>query len=98
METNYAQDFDLNIDLHSVDVNDVAPPTIKLGDAKHYASLLSNFLLKKNPYILVLMKLLISQKLAGNLDKMIIANLGGNTINLRTPISRVIEFFKKLLL
>ena len=50
METNYAQDFDLNIDLHSVDVNDVAPPTIKLGDAKHYASLLSNFLLKKSLY------------------------------------------------
>ena len=26
--TNYAQDFDLNIDLHSIDVDDVAPPTI----------------------------------------------------------------------
>jgi hypothetical protein len=26
--TNYAQDFDLNVDLNSVDVDDVAPPTI----------------------------------------------------------------------
>ena len=26
--TNYAQDFDLNFDLNSVDVDDVAPPTI----------------------------------------------------------------------
>jgi hypothetical protein len=30
---NYAQCFDLNVDLHSVYVNDVAPPTIKLSDA-----------------------------------------------------------------
>jgi hypothetical protein len=42
---NHAQGFDLNVDLHSVDVDDVAPPTIKLSDAKHHASLLSNFLL-----------------------------------------------------
>jgi hypothetical protein len=55
---NYAQGFDLNVDMHSVDVNDVAPPTIKLSDAKGHASLLSNFLLD-NSYILVLMKLLI---------------------------------------
>jgi hypothetical protein len=41
---NYAQGFDLNGDLHSGDVDDVAPPTIKLSDAKHHASLLSNFL------------------------------------------------------
>jgi hypothetical protein len=26
--TNYAQDFDLNVDLNSVDVDDVAPSTI----------------------------------------------------------------------
>ena len=26
--TNYAQDFDLNFDLNSVDVDDAAPPTI----------------------------------------------------------------------
>ena len=42
---NHAQDFDLNVDLHSVDVDDVAPPTIKLSDAKRHASLLSNILL-----------------------------------------------------
>jgi hypothetical protein len=39
------QGFDLNVDLHSVDVDDVAPPTIKLSDAKRHASLLSNLLL-----------------------------------------------------
>jgi hypothetical protein len=41
---NYAQGFDLNIDLHSVDVDALAPPTIKFSSAKHYTSLLSNFL------------------------------------------------------
>ena len=45
MGTNHAQDFDLNFDLHSIDVDDVAPPTIKLSDVTHHASLLSNFLL-----------------------------------------------------
>jgi hypothetical protein len=25
---NYAQGFDLNVDMHSIDVDDVAPPTI----------------------------------------------------------------------
>ena len=40
---DYAQGFYLNVDLHSIDVNDVAPPTIKLSDAKCHASLLSNF-------------------------------------------------------
>ena len=29
----------VNIDLHSVDVNDIAPPTIKISDAKRHASL-----------------------------------------------------------
>jgi hypothetical protein len=42
---NHAQGFDLNVDLHSIDVDDVAPPTIKLSDAKRHASSLSNFLL-----------------------------------------------------
>jgi hypothetical protein len=41
---NHAQGFDLNVDLHSIDVDDVAPPTVKLSDAKHHALLLSNFL------------------------------------------------------
>ena len=38
--TNYAQGFDLNVNLDLVDVNDGAPPTIKLGDAKRHESLL----------------------------------------------------------
>ena len=33
-----SQDFDLNVDLDLVDVDDVAPPTVKLSDAKHHAS------------------------------------------------------------
>ena len=44
---NYAQRFDLNVDLHSVDVDNVDPPTIKLSDAKRYASLLSKFLIRQ---------------------------------------------------
>ena len=48
--TNYAQDFDLNVDLDSIDVDDVAPPTINLSDAKRHASLLSSFLLKNSLY------------------------------------------------
>ena len=47
--TNYTQDFDLNIDLHLVDV-DVAPPIVKLSDAKRHASLLSSFLLENSLY------------------------------------------------
>ena len=43
LRTNYAQDFDLNVDLHYKDVDDVAPPTIKHSDAKHHVSLLSTF-------------------------------------------------------
>ena len=46
--TNYAQDFDLNIDLHSIDMDDVAPPTVHLSDAKCHASLLSSYLLKNS--------------------------------------------------
>ena len=41
----YVQDFDLNIDIRLVDVDDVAPPTVKLRDAKHHAPLLSSFLI-----------------------------------------------------
>ena len=42
---NSTQDFDIVVDLDSVDVDDVAPPPVKLGDAKRHASLLSNYLL-----------------------------------------------------
>jgi hypothetical protein len=45
---NYAQGFDLNVDLHSINVDDVTPPTLKLSDAKCDASLLSDFLLDKS--------------------------------------------------
>ena len=41
LRINYAQGFDLNVHLHSVDVDDVTPPTIKPCDAKRHASLLS---------------------------------------------------------
>ena len=40
---NYSQGFD--IDVRSIDVDDVVPPTLKLNDATRHASLLSNFLL-----------------------------------------------------
>ena len=58
LETNYAQDFDLNIDLDSLDMDDVAPPTKRLSDTKHHASLLSSFLLE-NSYNLVLKKIIV---------------------------------------
>jgi hypothetical protein len=45
---NHAQGFDLNVDLHSVDVDDVAPPIVKLSVVKSHASLLSNFLFDKS--------------------------------------------------
>ena len=44
LKTNYAQDFDLDVDLDLVNVGDVDPPTIKLIDAQCHASLLSSFL------------------------------------------------------
>jgi hypothetical protein len=43
--TDYAQDFDLNVDLDLVDVDDIAPPTLKLSDAKRHASISFSFLL-----------------------------------------------------
>ena len=66
---NHAQGFDLNVDLHPVDVNDVAPPTIKLSDVKRQASLLPNFLLDDLLHFGI-------QKLVGNLGKITIANVG----------------------
>ena len=46
LRTNFAQDFDLNVDLDLVAVKDVASPKVKLSDAKRHASLLSSFLLE----------------------------------------------------
>ena len=71
---NYAQGFDLNVDMYSVDVNDVAPPTIKLSDAKCHASLLFNFLVDNSLHFGV-NEIISFQKLVWNLDKMKIANL-----------------------
>ena len=76
METNCAQDFDLNIDLHSIDVDDVAPLTIKLSDTKCHTSLLSTSFLLQNSLYFGVNKIINFQKLVGNLDKMTIANLG----------------------
>ena len=71
---NHAQGFDLNVDLHSVDVDDVAPPTLDLSDAKRYASLLFDFLLDNLLHFGV-NEIISFQKLVENLDKMTIANL-----------------------
>jgi hypothetical protein len=73
--TNYVQDFDLNVDLDSVDVDDVAPPTIKLSDDECHAPLLSRFSLE-NSLNFGVNKIISSQMLVENLDKMIVANLG----------------------
>ena len=71
---NFEQDFDLNVALDVVDVDDVVPPTTKLSDANHHASLLSSFLLKNSLYFGV-NEMISFQKLVGNLDKRTIANL-----------------------
>lgn len=58
--SNFTNDFRLNLDLtHSVEVNDVTPPTAKLSDAKNHALLLFSFLFDNFAY-LVSMKLLLS--------------------------------------
>ena len=72
---NYAQGFDLNFHLHLVDVDDVAPPTIKLRDAKRHASLFLNLFLDNSLHFGV-NEIIYSQKLVGILNKMIVANLG----------------------
>jgi hypothetical protein len=66
--------FDLNVDLHSVDVDDVAPPTVKLSDANCHASLLSNFLLDNSLHFGV-NETICFHKLVGKLDKKIVASL-----------------------
>ena len=72
---SHAQGFDLNVDLHSVDVDDVVPPTIKLSDTKCHPSLLSNFLLNNSLHFGV-NEIFSFLKLLGNLNKMTIVNLG----------------------
>ena len=75
MGTNYVQYFDLKFDLHSVDVDDVAPPTIKPRVAKLHESLMSSFLLEDSLYFGV-NEIISFQKLGGIVDKLTIANLG----------------------
>ena len=73
--TNDAQDFDLNIHLHLVGVDDVAPPTIRLCDAKRHASLLSSFLVENTLYFGV-NEIISSHRSVRNSYKMTNANLG----------------------
>ena len=74
LEINHAQAFDLNVDLHSVDVDDVPPPTIKFSDAKCHAALLSNFL-SDNYLHFGVNEFLSFKNLVGNLDKVTIVDL-----------------------
>ena len=64
---NPTQLFDLNVDLDSIDVDNVIPLTIKLSDGEHHASLLCSFLLE-NPSYLGVNGIIIFQKLVGNLN------------------------------
>jgi hypothetical protein len=75
LRTNSPQDFDLNVDLDLVNVDDVAPPTVKLSDVKRHASLLSSFFIENSLHFGV-NEIISFQKLIGILDKMIVANLG----------------------
>ena len=56
-------------------MDDVAPSTVKLSDAKRHASLLFSFFLESSLYFGVNENINF-QKLGGHLDKMTIANLG----------------------
>ena len=65
----------LIIRVTSVDVGDVAPPTVKLSDAKCHASLLSRFLLENSLYFGV-DEIMSFQKLVGNLEIKTVVKLG----------------------
>ena len=60
----------MRIRVISVDVDDVASPTIKLSDAKRHASLLSNFLSYKSLCFNV-NEITSLNNLLGNLDKLL---------------------------
>ena len=75
LETNCAQDFVLDVYMHSKDVDDVVPPKTTLSDSKCHASLLSSFLLENFLYFGV-NECISFQKLGANLNKMVVANLG----------------------
>ena len=54
-------------------MDDVAPPTLKLSDAKWHAPLLSRVLLENSLYFGV-NEIISFQNLVGNIDKMTLAN------------------------
>ena len=56
-------------------MDDVVSPTIKLSDANHHVSFLSNFF-SDNSLHFGVNEIISFQKLAWNLDKMTVANLG----------------------
>ena len=58
-----------------MDMDDVAPPAIKLSDAKHHASLLSS-LFFENSIDFGVDESISFQKSGGNLDTMPVASLG----------------------
>ena len=59
----------------SINVDDVAPPTIQLSDAKRHASLFFNLLID-NSLRFGVNEILRFQKLEGKLDKITLTNLG----------------------
>jgi hypothetical protein len=69
-----AQGFNIDVDLHPINVDDVAPPIGKLSDVKRHASLLSRFFLDTFLHFGV-NEVINFQKLVENLDKMTVANL-----------------------
>ena len=75
MGTSFIIENLMRIRVTSVDVDDVAPPIVKLSDAKRHASLLSSFL-SRNSLCVDVYEIIGFQNLGGNLDKMTIANLG----------------------
>ena len=62
-----------NVDLHLVDVHDVASPTIKLSDAQRHPSSLFNFLLE-NSLSFSVNETISFQKSVGSSDKTTIVN------------------------
>ena len=55
-------------------MDDVAPPIVKFSDVKHHASMLFNFLSDYSLHF-GFNEITSFQKLVGNIDKMIVANL-----------------------
>ena len=71
-------------------MDDVAPPTVKLSDDERHVSLLFSFLFEIS-LCFGANEIINFQKLVGNLDKMIVPNLGRNTKDLWTLIPKILE-------